>query len=193
MPHLQQVQLRLNVLTFLLRNSPLEITAAQAAILWDTGVADVSVSDTEREKVYTWLKDACARRVHLVMEADAAQQLFTSKMSNATAAWCGRMTPEGFTCFSRFFILTNESLKRLVRGGVGDGNMDIEFAFQLLQPPTTLEGFDSLWNILLHASDEQVVTACVSLLNSIHENLAPELIESLGQYSSMLRKARTAL
>eukprot|EP00329_Picozoa_sp_Boothbay-MS584-11_P005071 47559_4 len=181
MPHLQQIELRLNVLTFILRNSSLQLSAEQVAILWDSGIADMSVSHTEREMVYKWLKNACAKTVYTAMEPTAAAELFMAKLANASADWCSRMTPQGFTCFTRFFILTNESSKNLVRDGVGDGNMEKEFAFQVLRLPTTLEGYECVWNILLHATDDKVVVECIGLLNSVHEILAPELIQSLGQ------------
>lgn len=184
MPHLQQIELRLDVLTFVLRHSSLELSAEQISILWDACVADMSVSDTEREKMYSWLTKACDAKTNTkmftVMDDSAAAQLFATKMSNAPAVWYERVTPEGFKCFTRFYILANESLNNVVRVGVAEANYGAEFAFQLLKDPPTLQGADCLWRILLHASSDKVVRLCTKLLNDTHESLASEMMSALG-------------
>ena len=184
MEHLEQIQLRLNFLTFVLRNSPLRLNTEQVDMLWDACIAGAE-SETEREMTYRWLKDACARRKATVMEDSVSAHLFRAKMGSASKEWLTQITVEGFSCFTRFFILANEDSGALVRiggseGAGGTGAVRGEFAFQLLKLPETIEGIDCLWGILLHAEQNDVEKDCVALLNSVHESLSPDLMPIIG-------------
>jgi ubiquitin carboxyl-terminal hydrolase 34 len=154
----------------------------QVELLWDACVAH-ALSATERELMYAWLKEACARRKATIMEDAVSAHLFRKKMSGASAEWFGQITVEGFSCFTRYFILANENGGALVRvggeGGAGSGGGG-EFAFQLLKLPHTLEGIECLWNILLCTEYEAVERDCIGLLNTVHESLCPDLTATIG-------------
>ena len=125
-------------------------------------------------------------------EAPVAAQLFTTKMATMPKGWFGSVSKEGFICLMRFFIIANETLEGLVRLGVADANMDGEFAFHILKMPTTLQGYECFWSILLHASDDTVVTECVSLLNSIHENFT-KAVSGGGSKDKIVESVETIL
>ena len=96
--------------------------------------------------------------------------------------WLSALSLNGFLCFTRFFTLCNESQRGLVvEVDDDDASTGGEFsAFQVLQMPTTLTGYSAFWSILLHASNNDVVTECISFLTDLCENLAPELTDALG-------------
>jgi hypothetical protein len=83
MPHLKQIELRLNFLRFILHNSSLVLSPEQLHQLWDMSAADPSASDAEKEMVYSWLKDETS-----MMDPEGVKNLFETKMVKMSPQWC---------------------------------------------------------------------------------------------------------
>jgi ubiquitin C-terminal hydrolase len=171
--HLQQVQTRLNFLTFCLKNSSLVLNEHQSAVLW-LCLVEQSVSDASRDVTFEWLSTlqhstkmnqadppgtSCA---FVSLPSEVVRFVFMKKM---TALDSPTLTLPGFRVFRQYFYHVNDRAK-LIKS-VGGAWYTIA--------PDHLVGVMQLWAIARQAQDEEVGRGAINLLNQLHHNLSSKL------------------
>ena len=159
--HLDELQERLDFLTFCLVNAPLSLTNEHVDALWATCV-DNPCCASQRDLAFRWLEHI---RVHSTAALDAAatRRLY----ERASALELRGATPTVYASIEYLFKWLNWSENRLLVTANSSSYTSRAAAL----------GIDTLWQLALRAADDAVGRA-VATLTQLHHSLAPDLAAS---------------
>lgn len=113
--HNDQLSERLEFIKYIGINSSVRINKEQLSFIWEELVVK-SPMQNDHEMFYMWLRDVCDIHAtyNCIIELDELIEFFREKMSTRSKVFQS-LTIEGFNCIQSFFILLNESSKKLQR------------------------------------------------------------------------------
>ena len=156
---MENVNLRLEVLKYILENSSLSLDKTQGEVIWDA-LFEKAVCKDEKEVTCVWFRNCVENSKKKLFESNnVSKHLFISKISKMSVT-----SLDGFLCVKSFFIACNSCLG-LLRS---KGNSDEEI--YILQSPDNLIGKSFMWSIAL-SDVKEVTDTAVSLLNSLYRNI----------------------
>jgi hypothetical protein len=165
--HLDQVQLRLNFLSYLRANSSVvdQMNTEQIDTLWNAFITQ-ALSSEEMEITFKWLEDFISGGT---LPETVVQHLFDKMLKMD----CSVLTKAGFTVFERFFIFINEKNNRIKR---------FEDKLPCLVAADAI-GMSTLWDIALDNKDNAVAEMAINSLNGLHQNF--EILGSKSKSTKM--------
>ena len=180
--HIQNIQIRLNFLEFLLTQSSLELSTAQLEDLWDCLVTN-AINQEETNCIFSWL--------HKSNFTDAVMlQLFQDKMIRMEYK---TLQPIGFEVFERYFLKINEQSGKIK---LPDSHLNFENENQkntnnvdnehksgvihdsLVATSIDVNGLEELWMIALFANDNEVSRRAIQRLSSLFQYTSSATLKS---------------
>eukprot|EP01105_Mastigella_eilhardi_P024464 TRINITY_DN6382_c0_g1_i1.p2 TRINITY_DN6382_c0_g1~~TRINITY_DN6382_c0_g1_i1.p2 ORF type:complete len:2586 (-),score=681.76 TRINITY_DN6382_c0_g1_i1:7878-14936(-) len=197
-PHLQQLQLRLNFLQFLLFNGSQAFSNDDVDRLWLVLVEE-AITAEERELFFEWVGTTCVPTEALQGDQRSLVALWGSEgtaVADATVQHVfGKLADSfdrpGFALFRRLFLyinLRNGQLK-LEERPEGEPDSSPPSNPQYYSVSLDLNGTDKLWSIALEAEDDEVGNMAINLLNMLHQNLSTD---GLKQKQRKIRESHVA-
>jgi ubiquitin C-terminal hydrolase len=129
----------------------------------------------------------------LALDDGVAERLFEEQLSNGEYTRSDKCSLPGFRCFERFFRHVNEQRGIICElgsdgsdgsgsggsSGGSSGSHDTQ-SFEILS--LKLRGLSVLWEMVLGARDDEVVTQATAFLTSLPQRLAASLQDQLGAF-----------
>ena len=159
--HIQQIEERLNFLTFWLHDGLLDLGASHANVVWKCLYID-AIYPSDKEDCFSWFLKLFGESAGDSgnIGSDILQDFFTENILQMDP---GDLTLSGFECFKRFCEAVNIKEKKMI----------LEMDYRMTED-LELIGLDYLWRIIIYSSYE-VGWPAVSFLVSFYTNLGTAL------------------
>ena len=163
--HIQQVDTRLDFLTFWLNNGQILLEGSEAEKVWKTlYVGALYPSDKEAcLKWFSGLMGEAEKGVGTLLDSEHHLDFLTNKVLQIDPK---NLTESGFECFERFFFAVNIEEKKMILKLGYCATEDLQ-----------LVGLEYVWRVMTTSPTITANKAAV-LLAEIHANLGPTLLPS---------------
>eukprot|EP01130_Rhizamoeba_saxonica_P002958 TRINITY_DN1299_c0_g2_i1.p1 TRINITY_DN1299_c0_g2~~TRINITY_DN1299_c0_g2_i1.p1 ORF type:complete len:2014 (+),score=509.93 TRINITY_DN1299_c0_g2_i1:1-6042(+) len=147
--HLENLQIRLDLLDFIVSNSSINLTIENIDNLWGQLMTE-QLHVLEGELFLVWLQKLSDNGS---FGEEIMEYVFTSKMQEIDSSL---LSSVGFSVFERFFIAINEKEGNIKSTGDDYGACSTE-----------IFGIESMWDIALKSENREVNTAAINSLNRL--------------------------
>eukprot|EP01129_Flabellula_baltica_P011122 TRINITY_DN4802_c0_g1_i1.p1 TRINITY_DN4802_c0_g1~~TRINITY_DN4802_c0_g1_i1.p1 ORF type:complete len:2081 (-),score=416.76 TRINITY_DN4802_c0_g1_i1:9-6251(-) len=162
---IDNLQERLNFLTFILSNSSLSLNRNQLERLWQSTIGSVSDMPT-RDIMYQWLINSSDSNAYYpVFDSEDITHIFESLIPQIEVA---SFSLNAMNMFETFFKRLNTDNGTLITKRMRTSNSYYTKEYYSSASPT---GYEQLWEIALNSTSEEVGYSALSLLNSTQKNL----------------------
>lgn len=170
--YIENISERLNFLSLLLNNSgERNLSHEEISLLWNCFVLE-AISPQERQEMFTWLIKCTNYDPSGLMVFDDHTVNFTfhNLLCDFEFLDSDMLTPLGFTCYQRYFLIVNHFKKSVSLLGY-----DPNIQFMICAPSPEIDGFDILWHILLNAKNNDVFSCVNQFLTLLPHKVSPRL------------------
>lgn len=206
--HKTNIKERLEFVKFLASYSEYTISRKEVDVIWSL-LIDESIIPYDEEAMYKWLKESCetSNGTGNVWQLDDIGELFNERFGRGSGEM-GNITLDGFYCIQSYFLLANETSRKLQRipkskvtstsnltsfsNSTGAGFSSFSFnrskkkpeevpeedEFKIHVEPKNLDGIANIWKIIIECQNEQVQQKGIKFLIQLYHNLSPSVEEN---------------
>jgi ubiquitin carboxyl-terminal hydrolase 34 len=187
----EEIEERLSLLQTLVSGAfSITLTRSQMDTLWETFLKR-ALCAVEREHYLKWLADATESQSQgkKVFDDSDIYSFFIEKVANVEDNYKD-MQFEGFGVFKSYFLLVNVSARKMQQtpkqnymtsSSFYHSEYVRDFEYQVLVPPTSLEGMLCLRKIMIEVDSELVLSNASELFHELYDNVS---------YSQILETAK---
>ncbi|KAI5714812.1 hypothetical protein M8J77_005865 [Diaphorina citri] len=164
--HITQVQERLSILRFLIKDGQVWLCETQARQIW-TALAQEAIFHCDREACFKWFSKLMTDEPDL--DPKMMKDFFEKHVLHFEPS---QLTESGLKCFEKFFKSVN----------IGEGKLVLKVKKRsLLLDNADLIGAEYLWRVITNAG-EDIAFRAIDLLKEVSTHLGPKLQSSLTQF-----------